>query len=93
MRKITEMNALKMKLSLFQSILGPRKLGNFGIIISRKGASGSARKEQVDRWIHHKGMIICLSDEDLEEMVLTKERNGKPEEISDKKNFEIRKSV
>jgi hypothetical protein len=72
---------------------GPGKLGNFGIILSRKGPSASAQKEQIDRWVHHEEMIICLSDNDLEEMVLTKERNGKPEEVLDKKIFQVRKSV
>jgi hypothetical protein len=72
---------------------GPGKLGNFGIILSRKGPSASAKREQIDRWVHHKEMIICLSDNDLEEMLLIKETNGKAEEILDKKIFEIRKSV
>jgi len=72
---------------------GVKKLGNFGIVISRKGPSASAKKEQIDRWVHHEDMIVCLSDDDLREMVLMKEISGKPEEILDKKIFEIRKSV
>lgn len=72
---------------------GPRKLGNFGIIISRKGPSASAKKEQIDRWVHHEEMIICLSDDALEEMVHIKERNGKPWEVLDRKIFEIMKSA
>lgn len=48
---------------------GARKLGNFGLIISPKGPSKSAKKEQINRWIHHGEMIICLSDANLEEML------------------------
>jgi hypothetical protein len=78
---------------IFSKYFGQRKLGNFGIIISRKGPSASAKKEQIDRWIHHKEMIVCLSDNDLEEMVCIKEESGEPEEILDKKIFEIRSSA
>jgi hypothetical protein len=72
---------------------GEKKLGNFGIIISRKGASVSAKKEQIDRWVHHREMIVCLSDSDIEEMVGMKARNGEPWEILNRKIFEIRKSA
>lgn len=73
--------------------LSPSKLGNFGIIISRKGPSASAKKEQITSWVHEGKMIICLSDNDIEEIVCIKEENGEPEEILDKKIFKIRSSA
>lgn len=72
---------------------GEKKMGNFGIIISRKGLSVSAKKEQIDRWVHRGEMIVCLSDNDIEEMVRIKEANGEPWNILDKKIFEIRMSA
>jgi hypothetical protein len=72
---------------------GRRKLGNFGIIISRKGPSDYAKKEQIDRWVHGEEMIVCLSDNDIQEMVRVKQGNGEAWSILDKKIFEIRKSA
>ena len=72
---------------------GASKLGNFGLIISRKGPHDSARAQQIDRWVHHQEMIICLSDADLEQMVIQKENNNDPETILDKHIFELRKLI
>lgn len=72
---------------------GEKKLGNFGIIISRKGLSVTAKKEQIDRWVHKGEMIVCLSDNDIEEMVRIKEGNGEPWNILNEKIFEIRMSA
>jgi len=72
---------------------GEKKLGNFGIIISRKGPSVSAKKEQIDRWVHKGEMIVCLSDNEIEEMVRMRVGNGEPWKILDKKIFEIRMSA
>lgn len=72
---------------------GAKKLGNFGIIVSRKDPSASARKQQIDRWVHHEEMIICLSDDDLRRMIIQKEANNNPEVILNKHIFEIRKAI
>lgn len=72
---------------------GAKKLGNFGLIISRRGPSGSARNEQIDRWLHHDEMIICLSDADLEEMMTLKEAEKQPEFVLDKLIRELRQLV
>lgn len=71
---------------------GAKKLGNFGIIISRRGPSDAARKEQIDRWVHHDEMIICLSDDDLENMMIARQVD-KAEGILEKYIFDIRKSA
>ncbi|MCK4402326.1 MAG: hypothetical protein KAV98_00935 [Dehalococcoidia bacterium] len=72
---------------------GAKKLGNFGLIISRRGPSKSAKKEQFDRWLHHDEMIICLSDADLEEMVALKQAGNEPEVVLSKLIRELRESV
>lgn len=78
---------------IISKYFGEKKLGNFGIIVSRKGPSRSARKEQIDRWVHHEEMILCLSDDDLGAMLAMKGENSDPEKMLDKKIFEIKKSV
>jgi hypothetical protein len=72
---------------------GDKKLGNFGLIISRRGSSKSAKKEQIDRWVHHDEMIICLSDANLEEMLILKEAGEQPELVLDRLIRELRQSV
>jgi|GEM_PF-5396445 len=72
---------------------GAKKLGNFGLIISPKGPSKSAKKEQIDRWLHHDEMIICLSDANLEEMVALKEAGKQPELVLDRLIRELLQSV
>lgn len=72
---------------------GAKKLGNFGLIISPKGPSESAKKEQIDRWLHRDEMIICLSNVNLEEMVALKQAGGEPEVVLSRLIRELRESV
>lgn len=72
---------------------GAKKLGNFGLIISRRGPSKSAKREQIDRWLHHDEMIICLSDADLEEMMALKQAENEPEVVLSRLIRELRESV
>ena len=75
---------------MISKYFGHNKLGNFGIIVSRKEPSKSAKKQQIDMWANHKEMIICLSDADLEQMVFLKEISNNPQAILDDRIFEIR---
>jgi len=72
---------------------GPKKLGNFGIIICRKGLDDSGNKEQADRWVHHDEMIVCLTDDDLEEMVGLKLAGHDAEYVVDRKIRELRSAL
>jgi hypothetical protein len=69
---------------------GSKKLGNFGIIISRKGLGSSGVKQQADRWIYHDEMLVCLTDDDLIEMIGLKLASEDPERVVDKKVREFR---
>jgi len=73
--------------------LGSKKLGNFGIIICRDGLDDSGKKEQLDRWLHHDEMIVCLTDGDLEEMVGLKLAGHDPEHVIDRKIRELRSAL
>lgn len=72
---------------------GIKKLGNFGLIISPKGPSKACRKQQIDRWMNHNEIILCLSNNDLERMVSYKEDGKNPEAILDDLIRELRQSV
>lgn len=72
---------------------GPKKLGNFGIITCRKELDASGKKEQADRWIYHDEMIICLTDDDLEEMVGLKRAGEDAEYVIDRKMRELRSAL
>jgi len=72
---------------------GAKKQGNFGLIISRRGPSKSAKREQIDRWLRHDEMIICLSDADLEEMMALKQAENEPEVVLSRLIRELRESV
>ena len=72
---------------------GIKKLGNFGLIISPKGPSKACRKQQIDRWMNHNEIILCLSNDDLSLMVSHKEDGKNPEVILDNLIRELRQSV
>ncbi len=72
---------------------GPKKLGNFGIIVCRAGLNDSGKKELADRWVHHDEMIVCLTDDDLEEMVGLKLAGQDAERVIDHKIRELRSAL
>lgn len=72
---------------------GPKKLGNFGLIISPKGPSESAKREQNNRWLHHGEIILCLGNSKLEQMIALKESGECPEIVLDKMIRELRQSL
>jgi hypothetical protein len=73
--------------------LAKTRLGNFGIILSRYPASESAIKEAKLRWRDDEKMIICLDDEELENMIQLKDNNNDPEKLVEKKIFDFLASL
>jgi hypothetical protein len=72
---------------------GPKKLGNFGIIICRQGPDSSGVKQQADSWVHHDEMIVCLDDNDLIEMIGLKIAGEDPSHIIDNKIRQLRAAL
>lgn len=72
---------------------GLKKLGSFGVIICRKELDVSGNKEQADRWIHHDEMIVCLTSDDLEEMVGLKLADEDAEYVIDRKIRGLRSAL
>lgn len=72
---------------------GKKKLGSFGIIVTRLELDGSGKAQQADRWVHHDEMIVCLADADLEEMIRLKLARHDPERVIDRKIREFRSSL
>jgi hypothetical protein len=72
---------------------GRKKLGTFGLIVTRLGLDESGRKEQEDRWSHHDEMVVCLNDADLEEMVIRKLNGQSPELVIDRRIRELRQRI
>jgi len=67
--------------------------GQFGILVSRKGAGPSAMHAIREQWIGSKKMIVSLSDQDLFEMLEIKARGGIPEELVRRKIGDFRMSL
>ena len=72
---------------------GLKKLGIFGVLISRKGISESGIRQQKDSWIHNDKMIVCVSDEDLKKMIRLKLEEENPEQIIDWYIRKLRQSL
>ncbi|KXB05591.1 hypothetical protein AKJ50_00460 [candidate division MSBL1 archaeon SCGC-AAA382A13] len=73
--------------------LDSKRLGNFGIILSRKPASESAKKQQKKAWFEQDKMILSLTDEDLRNMIKLKSNNKEIERYLDKKIFDFLSSL
>lgn len=72
---------------------GPKRLGNFGIILTRKGLSQGAIAEQKRLWVEDDKMILCLNDEDLTKMVELKEQKEEPSKVIDDAIRSFRQSL
>jgi hypothetical protein len=72
---------------------GRKKCGLFGILVTRKGLSNSAKKEQERLWLEDDKMIICLSDEDLIKMINLRDGGQDAEMVLDDKIFQLRMSL
>jgi hypothetical protein len=55
--------------------------GLFGMLLTRHGLNVSARWTRREHWVLHDKMIIGLDDEDMQQMLLTKQAGNKPEDL------------
>lgn len=67
-------------------------LGNLAIIFSRNGVSESGHKEQV-RLCRDGKVVLCISDDNLSEMIHLKQSNQDPTSILEKMYFSLIQSV
>lgn len=73
--------------------LGERRLGRFGIVISRFPPAESAIKERKRLWLEEGKLILFLEDEDIKTMIKLKDEGNDPEIILDKKQRDFRQSL
>jgi hypothetical protein len=55
--------------------------GLFGMIVSRKGLSEACGHALANHWIRHGKLVICLSDEEVVQMLRLKEAGAPPETV------------
>ena len=72
---------------------GKKRLGLFGIIVTRKGLNPNSKEEQTRLWIEDHKMIICLNDLDLINILKLKDKGEKPQKIIDEKIRSFRESL
>jgi hypothetical protein len=73
--------------------LGERRLGNLGLIMTRRGGNESARMQQVRLWTEDGKMLVLFSDEDLLKMIELKYEGSEPWIVIDRKIRELRMAV
>ena len=67
--------------------------GLFGLICTRSEIQNSAKTALLGQWLHYKKMIVCLSDQDLINMLLLKEEGNDPNLIIKEKITSFRKGI
>jgi len=72
---------------------GEKRCGLFGVLVTRKGLSNSAKKEQERLWLEDDKMIVCLSDEDLMKMISLRDSGHDTELVLDEKISRLRMSL
>jgi hypothetical protein len=73
--------------------LGRKRLGNMAIILTRKGLSKNAIKEQKRLWLEDDKLILCLNDQDLIKMLQLKEHKDDPSKVIDDALRSFRESL
>ena len=61
--------------------LKPHGTGMFGIIATRSGASSTCHHNIAEQWTLYGKLIVLLSDDDIERMLLAAGSAGKPEDV------------
>lgn len=64
--------------------------GLFGIIVSRSGISDAGYYSLKDVWVYEHKMIVVLDDNDIEQMLIEKEKGNEPAELLLKKIEDFR---
>ena len=67
--------------------------GLFAIIISRIGEKKSSYLTRRDKWVIENKMVIILTDDDVEQMILAKASSNDPEEIIKQRIEEFRLKI
>jgi len=80
-------------MTIMSKYLGQKRLGTFGVVVTRYGLQDGAKDEQKRLWQDHETMIICLNDDDIIEMLALKNMNKKPEIVLHKKIIELRSMI
>ncbi len=73
--------------------LGKKRLGLFGIVISRFSPAESAFKERKRLWTEDGKLILCLKDKDLKTMIKLKDEGKDSEIILDMKQRDFLQSL
>ena len=74
--RITKPQALQIA-----NYLKPHGTGMFGIIATRSGASSTCHHNIAEQWTLYGKLIVLLSDDDIERMLLAAGSAGKPEDV------------
>ncbi|MEU8397810.1 hypothetical protein AB0C28_21655 [Nonomuraea sp. NPDC048892] len=67
--------------------------GLFGLIVTRSGADRAARLTQREQWLYHHKMVLVLIDEDLRQMIASKQSGGDPTSLLRQKIEDFRLSI
>lgn len=67
--------------------------GLFGLICTRREIQNSAKTALLGQWLHYRKMIVCLTDQDLINMLLLKEEGNDPNLIIKEKITSFRKGI
>jgi hypothetical protein len=81
------------QVTITSKYFGEKKLGLFGVIVSRKGLSESAKQEQMRLWMEEEKMILCLTDGDMINMMSLKEADDDPSKVIDNAIRLFRQSI
>ena len=81
------------EITIASKYFDPRKLGNFGLLISRVDIGSRAKKELERLFTENNKMIIPLTDSDLIEMLRNKKQGREPELVIDTKHREFRERL
>lgn len=68
----------KMAVLQLANYLARHGIGLFGMLLTRNGMNGSAGWTRREQWVLHDKMIIDLDDEDMRQMLLTKQAGDSP---------------
>ena len=74
--KITKPQALQIA-----NYLKPHGTGMFGIIATRSGANSACLHTIAEQWTLYRKMIVILSDDDIERMLISSGSAGNPEDV------------
>jgi hypothetical protein len=67
--------------------------GLFGMILTRQRESGSAKVTRREQWLIHRKMILTLTDDDLHQMIASRNTGSPPEEVVRQKLQDFRLSI